>query len=522
MANDLIKFFNFYRRYKWRAEDFYDWQTAHLETLGGVAQGTYGAAVLQGFGFDAATGLSISVTPGFAVGPTGYFLCANEESDLTLAAPTGAGQGVRHLIVARPNIVQTDYIPSPTVPFSSVPLRQGFYTEVTVIPGTPGAVPEYNYGATGQGDVILFGVRLDPGASTVVSANVDMDVRDALGKNSDFQENTGRFDDRCRPYRSGAVTLGVKPSQLFGDLPRAFLYVSKTVASTFPNDGSGDFNTADSFYNMQTGVVTGGDAATPDFTPTIPSAGKYVIASIGLQSDNTIRVDYGTEGTLAQCIDALINQTATGPGGVTVPNDAYRIAAVLVGSQNGTTVSAIDVYDMRAGFTFGGPENAKTYPNVFLSSAGAGDTNSLATALSLLPAAGGVVLVMDQVTVAESSLAIPANTKLLGRGRGASLTFLGTAGIVTDDAVTIQDLILAATGSITMVDVAGDYNVFEKNTFEPPSGATASAVCIKVEGNGNHFGENVFLHTLTPALAVGIQFEAGYSENSEEYNVFTT
>lgn len=357
MANDQIEFFNYKRRYKWRASDFQDFQTGMLDTIGGAFEGAFNKVALGGFNFESAIGANMMVAPGIAIGPTGYLMALNTESSLTVPLPATGTSGARHLVVARPLIYETDFINSPTVPFETFPLRVGFFSQVAVIAGTPSLQPDYPYGATGPNDVILFGVRLPPGATQVNLENVDMSIRDLPGKNSNFQQNQGLYDDRCRPYRSSPILVGIKPSQIVhADLQRAFLYVNKVTAAIYPKDGSGKFTPLDSFYNFATGTVTGGDASSPAFTAVIPAAGSFVVARISLSTGNQIGVNYGTAGTFAQCLDGIVNQRTAGAGSVNIQQSRYPIANVIVGSVDGINITSLDVMDARSTFSFGGPD----------------------------------------------------------------------------------------------------------------------------------------------------------------------
>ena len=200
-----------------------------------------------------------------------------------------------------------------------------------------------------------------------------------------------------------------------------------------------------------------------------------MVATVSLQGDDTLNVTYGSEGTREECFEGIFNARTTGAGSVALPPQMMRIVFVLVGSSDGLNVTEIDTIDGRSTFYFGGPDNQKTYPNVFLSALGAGDETTLADAVNALPTEGGVLLVMDNVIV-PSPVSIPANTKIIGRGKGVSLTFAGATGMITSDNVIIQDLILNATGNTKCIVINGAYNVIEKCAFNVETTASG-AVC---------------------------------------------
>lgn len=63
MLNPAIKLFNFYRRYRWRAQDFTDLQEAHISTIRGHFEALFGGAVLAGFEVTL-NGVEIQLAPG--------------------------------------------------------------------------------------------------------------------------------------------------------------------------------------------------------------------------------------------------------------------------------------------------------------------------------------------------------------------------------------------------------------------------------------------------------------------------
>lgn len=355
MAQEQLPLFNFYHRYKWTAADFEAWQNGMIGIGRSVFEGLFNGAVMSGFEA-AATGMDVSVSGGIAVGSSGYLMVENDENVLSFSAPGSNSR--RDLVVARPLLVNAVPITRPTPPFDTVYLQELQDCELIVIQGTPAAAPEYP--AKQDGDVALFGVRTFFGQASIVEEDLDFEVRDIYGKNSVFQNNFGRYDERCRPYRSTSNTVGLKPSQLKNPSARGFTYVTQSP-SIFPKDLSNNYVHGDTFLNFLTGVISGADLASVDFTPTVPTAGNAIVASICLKSDDTLSVAYGTTGTRTQCIDGIMNQKLTGPGSVSITASTKLLGFVVVYSSNGTSVDEIDVIDTRS---LGIAVASKVIPNV--------------------------------------------------------------------------------------------------------------------------------------------------------------
>lgn len=343
MANAEINLFHFYRRYLWNEIDFAAWQEGMVDSARGAFQGAFAGAVLEGFEVDLTSGMGLEVQAGIACGPTGYLNVTDEV--VALSAPVPASLPVRHLVVARPNLIENTPITRPTTPFDTVYLKQTQATEVILIEGTEAESPVYP--ATEPNDVVLAGVRVAPGATGLADEDLDFEIRDTLGKNSNFQQDAGRWDDRLRPYRSTNKVLGIKPSQLQAPFAKVFSFVSKAAPSIFPKDSGGDYNPADTFLNFESGAITGGDEVTPDFIPTIPTAGNAIVATVGILSDDTISVVYGTEGTREQCFQAITNQSQAGAGSVGINAAAKLVAFVVLYSEDGSEITELDFVDCR-------------------------------------------------------------------------------------------------------------------------------------------------------------------------------
>jgi hypothetical protein len=168
-----------------------------------------------------------------------------------------------------------------------------------------------------------------------------------------------------------------------------------------------------------------------------------------------------------------------------------------------------------------GSAAARAYPTYLLSPAGNGDGTTFAAALAALPGAGGVILLIDAITV-NSTVTIPANVKVLGRSKNAVLT-LGASGTLVFSGAnsSIEELNILTTQNITMVDVnAGNYFNARNCVFSAPVAGTA--ISIRVRATGCHVGECTFSGVLSPSTSTGIQFDAGYAGNTESNNNWTT
>lgn len=352
MAQDTFTRFNYYRRYKWRAQDFTDLQGSLIAAPAAQFEGLLGGAVLQGGDINLSGGFDISINPMVAIGATGDVLVTNSATLVSLSAPVSLP--VRSLVVARAVLTDTTFMPRPTNPFDSVPLKTLQSTEILVIPGDPSPAPEYP--AKGDGDVVLFGVRQDdPSAVALTAENIDWDVRDQVGKNSLLNKATGLYDDRLRPYKFSITTLGLKPSQVVENGSQLFSYVSRGRVSKYPTNLLGNFVNADSFVNLQLGTITGADAATPSFTPQIPAAGKYKVVTVALQTDDVLNFAFGSDGTFVQCLNAIRNRTEIGAGSVSLIK-LPMVCYVIIGSYDGANITSQDILDARTIFGGGGSE----------------------------------------------------------------------------------------------------------------------------------------------------------------------
>lgn len=359
MANSQSNLFHFFQRYKWRAQDFEAVQTAFLEASRGLGEGLFSGSVLDGMGVSATAGnMHVDVAEGIAVGPSGYLNVTDEVTDLTLVAPSS--YPTKNLIVVRPLLEDNTLITKPTDPFSTVYLNQYQKSEITVVYGSESNTPEYP--SKGANDVVLAGVKLTVGQTSISANDLDFEVRDLPGRQGGYlSQHVMRYDNRLRPYRNTYKSLGIKPSQTFGpDSPQLFLYTGKRP-STFPLT-SGVFTASDTFLDFSSGAITGGDGDSSDFTPTVPTAGNSIVATVCLNpSTDLLTVQYGTQGTFAQCLTGIKNMVTSGAGCVSLPKNLYKIAFVIVTSISGA-ISDLTVFDCRSlgGLASGGTLLTKT------------------------------------------------------------------------------------------------------------------------------------------------------------------
>lgn len=347
MANPNIPLYNFFKRYKWTENDFAGWQDGMVSLGRGVFEGLFNGAVMLGYTPSSSGGLTLQVASGIAVGPSGY-LHVSPSGNFLLSAP-GAGLAKRSLIVATPLLVNSAPMTRPTTPFDTVFLKTLQQSQLTLIDGAASASPVNP--AIGANDVVVASVLMRNGMTTIdVTSDLDMERKDIYGRNSDFQQNFGKYDDRVRPYRvAGTQLLGIKPSQLtLPTRPMAFSFTSRTNPSIFPK-AAGLYNGAagDTFIDFKTGLISGADTTSSAFAPTIPAAGSWIVSTVSLKNDDTLQFGFGTAGTRAQCFAGIQSQKSVGAGSISIPNGVKLLAYVLILSVDGVNVTAIDVIDCR-------------------------------------------------------------------------------------------------------------------------------------------------------------------------------
>lgn len=353
MAQDNLDLVNWFNRYLVQAADMNQMETTLEGLVRGRFEGLAGKCVLIGGASNLApTGLNTPVDACLAVGPTGNFMLTTGMINVVHTAPTGT-LPQKNLVVIRPNLINENYITDPTNPFNTVPLNTRQSGQIVLLQGTPAAQPVY--AATGANDVVLFGVTVSPGQTTFVTPqDLDREIRDVWAKNSSTQKTSMKYDDRCRPYYFSNTQIGVKPSQTTGTHPLGFTYIAGGTPNKFPQTSGGVYNGAagDTIVNFATGVISGADGLSTAFTPQVPTAGNYIVATLSLNASGTLSVVYGTIGTKLQCYTAIQNATTAGAGSVSYETNKMKLAYVLIASDNGTTIRDIYPYDARSTLSY--------------------------------------------------------------------------------------------------------------------------------------------------------------------------
>lgn len=346
MANPSSNFFYWYRRYKVRAADMNNFQTALSDGPRGTSEGLLGAAVLKGGSVTPAGGMVVDISETIATAATGYLSVVNVVTALDLT-PATANLPTRSLIVITAEPTDANFITSPTDPFTSVPLNSLQQAGIVLLPGTPSANPDYP--AKGPNDVILCGVKLLPGVTGIDPSMLDFEVRDSVGVNSLIAQNQVRFDDRLRPYRASPTVVGIKPSQTVSGAV-GFSFPGKSTPSVFPLTG-GVYTPEDTFVDFSTGLISGGDDTSVGFAPPAISAGNSVVCIVQLTTNDTLAFKFGIDGTYDQCLAAMVNQTTSGPG--SLPTVTNSIISYVIITAYGGVISDVQVFDAR-GFLGGG------------------------------------------------------------------------------------------------------------------------------------------------------------------------
>lgn len=168
-----------------------------------------------------------------------------------------------------------------------------------------------------------------------------------------------------------------------------------------------------------------------------------------------------------------------------------------------------------------GSSSNRAYPTVFLSPAGNGDVTTLAAAIAAIPAEGGVICLLDALTL-NTTETLPARCALIGRSKNATIT-LGASGslVVSNSDCIVRDVKFVTTQTIIVLDLNGaDYCLVDNCHFDLP--AAGGAYGIRVLASGVKITNNVFTGCAFPSTSTGIRFESGYADNTERDNIFTT
>lgn len=167
--NDVRKF-NFYQQYVWQSTDFENFQLWVLAMFRAIAEGAFGSSVLGGLEPVVAGGMAVQIDPGIAVNYEGRSLIHKTAAQVTLAADGSNPR--RSLIVLRPVDTSMTNIPEPLNPMNLVPLHVKQEYSLVVIPGTPAGSPQYP--AKQSGDVIVCGVKIAAGQSSLAQGDIDL------------------------------------------------------------------------------------------------------------------------------------------------------------------------------------------------------------------------------------------------------------------------------------------------------------------------------------------------------------
>lgn len=236
---------------------------------------------------------------------------------------------------------------------------------------------------------------------------------------------------------------------------------------------------------------------------TASTDGKQVIIYNQSSAATTIKNQSGSEGTAA---NRIITMT-----GLDVTLSAGMMAMFVYDASQSRWIS--DTF--AAGSTA-----SKAYPNVFLSPAGNGDTTTLSGAIALLPAAGGVILLMDNLTQSASQT-IPNNVKLLGRDKNATITFTSSGTLNwTGNYGFIQDIIFStALTSVSMVNVSGDFFTSKGCMFSVAN--NVNSVALEIQGASTLLENNEFTGVSYPSLGTGVKVDSTATDLVDFANVYT-
>lgn len=248
------------------------------------------------------------------------------------------------------------------------------------------------------------------------------------------------------------------------------------------------------------------------------------LESVVTTADRLVRLN-GTGPIEEQTVDKVLEQlyeinvvegTADpSPSVPATPAGWLKIAEITITGGTGIASSS-DVIDTRAILLPAVPSVPSD--TRFVAPSGAGTDSTLASAISNLPAEGGSILILEDITLTAVH-ELPAGCKLRGRGRGTRITIESPGAlVVAGDECSIEDLVIEFDEAITALTIEGSFCTVERVSFVGPDDQAFTA--ISVEGNANHVGECVFYGVLFPSLGTGIDYEAGSTDNSDEFNAF--
>lgn len=157
-----------------------------------------------------------------------------------------------------------------------------------------------------------------------------------------------------------------------------------------------------------------------------------------------------------------------------------------------------------------------TYPTLFVA-----NQTQLLTAVGDLSGTGGVICFTAGFTI-NSTITIPQNVVLIGRDLVAPVVLTGGGQLLfSSPRCRMYDMYLSTAANLTMVSLSGsNYTVIERCRFSaPPAG---SAICIDVASSGTDISDCEFNGVTYGSTSTAIQYEAGFSENTRENNIFTS
>lgn len=356
--------------------------------------------------------MNVLVQPGVAWDPNGSpTVVPSQQTQAITSDPTNPKWS---LLVLQYQQVGNFPVPQPSDPINTVYLNliDGF--QLILRDGTPSPTPSYP--AVQQGDIVLRGIQIPAGATLASQCTLDFSVSSFALMAADS------FDNRLYGLVSQVPYVAIKPSQTFGQSPQKFTYVGANRPSAFPL-ASGVFNPNDTLLNFQSGAISGGDATSPAFTPSIPSSGNSIVATVNLLPTDTLQIVYGTQGTLSQCQSAIQNQVYSGAGSLAPISPYFKIGYAIITSSDGINVTAIQWVDARNFGVYALPSGE--YDAVTGSGPYATDS-TIAAALARLNGPSKKILVAQSETI-NTEIDITQNDITLDFRPGITLS-KGTAG----------------------------------------------------------------------------------------------
>lgn len=200
----------------------------------------------------------------------------------------------------------------------------------------------------------------------------------------------------------------------------------------FPANGSGQYNssaTTPTLVNFQTGAITGADAYSGSFVPTIPAANQYVAASVFIKPSSALGVVYSPSNSSLSALQALVLANDSTVVGL-IPTGSIRLFTVILTSTNGTTVSTLsegNFYQFLGNYNTVPSSGSVLYNDndtslieYFLSDAFAGDTTFLVYKTMLKV---GDTITCDHIVASELTTEIKTVTDITTSPTFDTITF---------------------------------------------------------------------------------------------------